>query len=56
MALMDSMSTDDISGYREAYQEALAQVIEAKREGRKPERYSAVPRGPAACAASGACR
>jgi DNA end-binding protein Ku len=38
IALMDSMSTDDISGYRDDYQDALAQV----RSGRE-----ASPGGPA---------
>ncbi|MEU0831314.1 Ku protein [Streptomyces sp. NPDC005969] len=33
MELMDSMTTDDISGYRDHYREALEELIEAKREG-----------------------
>ncbi|MFG2425222.1 Ku protein [Streptomyces sp. NPDC048448] len=34
--LIDSMTTDDISGYRDTYREALEAVIEAKAEGRRP--------------------
>lgn len=33
MELMDSMTTDDLSGYRDHYWDALEEVIEAKREG-----------------------
>ena len=35
--LMESMSTDDISEYRDWYQAALEKLIEAKLEGREPE-------------------
>ncbi|MFD8423207.1 Ku protein [Streptomyces sp. NPDC059466] len=34
--LVDSMTTDDISGYRDTHREALEAVIEAKAEGRRP--------------------
>ncbi|MEU1536167.1 hypothetical protein [Streptomyces fagopyri] len=34
--LIDSMTTDDTSGYRDTYREALEAVIEAKAEGRQP--------------------
>ncbi|MFD1275912.1 non-homologous end joining protein Ku [Streptomyces kaempferi] len=34
--LIESMTTDDISGYRDTYREALEAVIEAKAEGRRP--------------------
>ncbi|MBO0913269.1 non-homologous end joining protein Ku [Streptomyces laculatispora] len=35
MALMDSMATDDISGYRDQYRDALKKLIEAKTEGKE---------------------
>ncbi|MFJ4931577.1 Ku protein [Streptomyces sp. NPDC088736] len=35
--LIDSMTTDDISGYRDTYREALEAVIEAKAEDRQPQ-------------------
>ncbi|MEU1535914.1 Ku protein [Streptomyces fagopyri] len=34
--LIDSMTTDDISGYRDTYREGLEAVIEAKAENRRP--------------------
>ncbi|MEW1693431.1 Ku protein [Streptomyces sp. NPDC091265] len=34
MELMDSMTADDISGYRDQYRDALEQLIEAKAEGK----------------------
>ncbi|WP_327259807.1 MULTISPECIES: non-homologous end joining protein Ku [unclassified Streptomyces] len=36
MQLIDSMTTDDISGYRDHYREALEELIEAKSEGKQP--------------------
>ncbi|MGW6900564.1 non-homologous end joining protein Ku [Streptomyces sp. NPDC054919] len=36
--LMDSMTTDDISGYRDHYREALEELIAAKSRGEKPAR------------------
>lgn len=36
LELMDSMTTDDISGYRDEYRDALEQLIEAKVEGKEP--------------------
>ncbi|MCX4411506.1 Ku protein [Streptomyces sp. NBC_01764] len=38
--LVDSMTTDDISGYRDEYRQALEAVIEAKAEGRQPPKPS----------------
>ncbi|WP_405699035.1 Ku protein [Streptomyces sp. NBC_01383] len=35
MELMDSMTTDDISGYRDEYRNALEELIEAKTEGKE---------------------
>lgn len=35
MELMDSMTTDDISGYRDEYRDALEELIEAKVEGKE---------------------
>ncbi|MFF0291363.1 Ku protein [Streptomyces sp. NPDC005262] len=34
--LADSMAIDDISGFRDAYRDALEELIEAKREGKEP--------------------
>lgn len=34
--LVDSMTTDDISGYQDEYRQALEKVLEAKAEGRQP--------------------
>ncbi|MET7728901.1 Ku protein [Streptomyces mirabilis] len=36
LQLVDSMTTDDISGYRDEYRQALEAVLEAKAEGRQP--------------------
>ncbi|MCZ0999693.1 Ku protein [Streptomyces mirabilis] len=36
LQLIDSMTTDDISGYQDEYRKALEAVIEAKAEGRQP--------------------
>jgi DNA end-binding protein Ku len=36
LQLVDSMTTDDISGYQDEYRKALEVVIEAKAEGRQP--------------------
>ncbi|MFE2699702.1 Ku protein, partial [Streptomyces mirabilis] len=36
LQLVDSMTTDDISGYQDEYRQALEAVIEAKAEGRQP--------------------
>ncbi|MFF2128678.1 Ku protein [Streptomyces olivochromogenes] len=36
LQLIDSMMTDDISGYQDEYRKALEAVIEAKAEGRQP--------------------
>ncbi|QDN75818.1 Ku protein [Streptomyces sp. RLB3-17] len=36
LLLVDSMTTDDISGYQDEYRKALEAVIEAKAEGRQP--------------------
>ncbi|MCX4429900.1 MULTISPECIES: non-homologous end joining protein Ku [Streptomyces] len=36
LQLVDSMTTDDISGYRDEYRKALEALIEAKAEGRQP--------------------
>lgn len=36
LELMDSMTTDDISGYRDEYRDALEELIEAKVEGHEP--------------------
>ncbi|MFE2470585.1 non-homologous end joining protein Ku [Streptomyces mirabilis] len=36
LQLVDSMTTDDISGYQDEYRKALEAVIEAKAEGRQP--------------------
>ncbi|MFI6730139.1 Ku protein [Streptomyces atratus] len=36
MKLIDSMATDDISGFRDHYREALEEVIKAKSEGEAP--------------------
>lgn len=41
--LMDSMAADDLSGFRDAYRDALEQVIEAKREGAEPPRVETGP-------------
>ncbi|MFJ5272248.1 Ku protein [Streptomyces sp. NPDC088358] len=38
--LVESMTTDDISGYRDTYREALEAVIEAKSGGRQPAKPS----------------
>ncbi|MER7660180.1 Ku protein [Streptomyces sp. NPDC096193] len=38
VALMEAMSEDDISGYRDHYREALEEVIAAKAEGKTPPR------------------
>ncbi|MFC9634375.1 hypothetical protein ACFTY8_35240 [Streptomyces mirabilis] len=40
LQLVDSMTTDDISGYRDEYCQALEAVIEAKAEGRQPPQPS----------------
>ncbi|MFF0043242.1 Ku protein [Streptomyces mirabilis] len=40
LQLVDSMTTDDISGYRDEYRQALEAVIEAKSEGRQPPKPS----------------
>ncbi|MER5347330.1 hypothetical protein ABT030_45050 [Streptomyces mirabilis] len=34
LQLVDSMTTDDISGYQDEYRQALEALIEAKAEGR----------------------
>jgi len=36
LELMDSMTTDDISGYRDRYRDAMEELIEAKIEGKEP--------------------
>ncbi|MCX5144646.1 Ku protein [Streptomyces sp. NBC_00338] len=36
LELMDSMTTDDITGYRDEYRHALEELIEAKLEGKAP--------------------
>ncbi|MFE4631579.1 Ku protein [Streptomyces mirabilis] len=36
LQLVDSMTTDDIFGYRDEYRKALEAVLEAKAEGRQP--------------------
>ncbi|WP_456303033.1 hypothetical protein [Streptomyces mirabilis] len=36
LQLVDSMTTDDISGYQDEYRKALEAVLEAKTEGRQP--------------------
>ncbi|MFE2522601.1 hypothetical protein ACFXHL_52445, partial [Streptomyces mirabilis] len=36
LQLVDSMTTDDISGYQDEYRQALEALIEAKAEGRQP--------------------
>ncbi|MFG3136155.1 Ku protein [Streptomyces sp. NPDC048211] len=36
LELMDSMTTDDISGYRDEYRDALEELVEAKVEGKEP--------------------
>jgi DNA end-binding protein Ku len=36
LQLVDSMTTDDISGYQDEYRKALEAVLEAKAEGRQP--------------------
>jgi DNA end-binding protein Ku len=36
LALMDTMAADDLSDYHDEYTEAIAQIIEAKREHRAP--------------------
>ncbi|MFG2261177.1 non-homologous end joining protein Ku [Streptomyces mirabilis] len=38
--LVDSMTTDDISGYQDEYRQALEAVLEAKTEGRQPPKPS----------------
>ncbi|MFE2473403.1 Ku protein, partial [Streptomyces mirabilis] len=38
--LVDSMTTDDISGYQDEYRNALEAVLEAKAEGRQPPKPS----------------
>ncbi|MFD8767262.1 non-homologous end joining protein Ku [Streptomyces mirabilis] len=38
--LVDSMTTDDISGYQDEYRKALEAVLEAKAEGRQPPKPS----------------
>ncbi|MEU0822326.1 Ku protein [Streptomyces mirabilis] len=38
--LVDSMTTDDISGYRDEYRKALKAVLEAKAEGHQPPKPS----------------
>ncbi|MFJ1610741.1 Ku protein [Streptomyces sp. NPDC088253] len=40
LQLIDSMTTDDISGYQDEYRQALEAVIEAKAEGRQPPKPS----------------
>ncbi|MEU9289172.1 Ku protein [Streptomyces sp. NPDC048275] len=40
LQLVDSMTTDDISGYRDEYRQALEAVIEAKAEGKTPPKPS----------------
>ncbi|MET7899808.1 Ku protein [Streptomyces mirabilis] len=40
LQLVDSMTTDDICGYRDEYRQALEKVIEAKAEGRQPPKPS----------------
>ncbi|MFE2972707.1 Ku protein [Streptomyces sp. NPDC059340] len=40
LQLVDSMTTDDISGYRDEYRKALEAVLEAKAEGRQPPKPS----------------
>lgn len=39
LELMDSMTTDDISGYRDEYRDALEELIEAKVEGKEPPEH-----------------
>ncbi|MFJ3088996.1 Ku protein [Streptomyces sp. NPDC086838] len=36
LVLMESMTTDDISGYRDRYRDAMEELIEAKIEGKEP--------------------
>jgi DNA end-binding protein Ku len=45
LLLVDSMTTDDISGYRDEYRQALEAVIEAKAEGRQPPKPTEEPGG-----------
>jgi hypothetical protein len=47
LQLVDSMTTDDISGYRDEYRQALEKVIEAKAEGgtRQQNRENSGPTG-----------
>ncbi|MFE2699712.1 Ku protein [Streptomyces mirabilis] len=40
LQLVDSMTTDDISGYQDEYRKALEAVLEAKAEGRQPPKPS----------------
>ena len=40
LLLVDLMTTDGISGYRDEYRQALEAVIEAKVEGRQPPKPS----------------
>ncbi|MFI6653220.1 Ku protein [Streptomyces sp. NPDC050529] len=40
LELMDSMTTDDISGYRDEYRDALEELIEAKVEGKEPAAHT----------------
>ncbi|WP_327713715.1 Ku protein (plasmid) [Streptomyces sp. NBC_00464] len=40
LELMDSMTTDDFSGYRDEYRDALEELIEAKVEGKEPAAHT----------------
>ncbi|MFF1744096.1 Ku protein [Streptomyces mirabilis] len=46
LQLVDSMTTDDISGYRDEYRKALEAVIEAKAEGRQTPKPSTEAKEP----------
>ncbi|MEU0271886.1 Ku protein [Streptomyces sp. NPDC006307] len=43
IALIDAMTTDDLSGFRDEYREAVAELIRAKAEHREPELVGAAP-------------
>ncbi|MFD7489713.1 non-homologous end joining protein Ku [Streptomyces mirabilis] len=45
LLLVDSMTTDDISGYQDEYRKALEAVLEAKAEGRQPTEEAEEPGG-----------
>jgi DNA end-binding protein Ku len=45
LQLVDSMTTDDISGYQDEYRKALEAVLEAKAEGRQPPKPTEEPGG-----------